>query len=272
MLTLILAGVLGLLMGALFAVTGMAHWAWSILWGFLVFAAGQALTSYLLQRRIKLTMSTVQVIMTEGQKRLQQKINSWQMRPPGSVKQAQQEIERDQKRIVEQALAASVKLERFNRWALMMNRQIASLRLQLYWSIKDFKKVDELLPVAFFLDPSMASIKIARMYMQNAETADIEKFFRKQTVKLRYGQGVVLYALLAWIFVQRKDISAANKLLIEASKKMENDVIKANLAHLANNRIPQFSNAALGEEWYALHLEQPKVKTQRQSPFAKRHF
>jgi hypothetical protein len=53
---------------------------------------------------------------------------------------------------------------------------------------------------------------------------------------------------------------------------MENDVIKSNLAHLANNRVRQFTNLGLGDEWYALHLEQPKVKTQRQSPFAKRHI
>jgi hypothetical protein len=53
---------------------------------------------------------------------------------------------------------------------------------------------------------------------------------------------------------------------------MENATIKQNLEHLANNRINQFTNAGLGDEWYALHLEQPKVKTQRQSPFAQRHF
>jgi len=272
MFTLILNGVFGVLVAVVFWATGASKWGWSILWGGLAFIAGQVLCSYLLQRRMKLSMAIVQGVMTEGQKRLQQKVNGWQIRPPGSLKQAQLEIERDQKRIVEQALAMSAKLERFNRWVLLMNRQIATLRVQLFWSVKDFKKVDELLPSALFLDPMMVSIKIARMYMLNAETADIEKFFRKQVIKLRYGQGAVLYSLLAWIYLQRKDADAANKLLLEASKKMEHDVIKANRDHLANNRLNQFSNLALGDEWYALHLEMPKVKTQRQSPFAKRHF
>ena len=272
MLTLILNGVFGVSVMIAFTATKTSHWGWSILWGVLAFAVGQGLCAYLFQRRVKLAMAAVQSIMTEGQKRMQQKVHKWQIRPPGSLKEAQLEIERDQKRIVEQALAASTQLERFNRWVPLMNRQTATLRIQLYWSIKDFKKVDELIPSALFVEPMMATIKIARMYMTNAATADIEKFFRKQTVKLRYGQGAILYCLCAWIFLQRSDPANANKILIEASKKMENDVVKANLTHLANNRLSQFSNAGLGEEWYALHLEQPKVKTQRQSQFAKRHF
>jgi len=273
MLTLILSGVLGITVGTVLTATDVAHWGWAFfLWGLLVSVAGYGLSAYLISRRIKKDMTSVQAIMTEGQKRMAQKVHMWQMRPPGSLKQAQLEIERDQKRIVEQALASSAKLERFNRWMPLMHRQTATLRVQLYWSVKDFKRVDELLPSALFIEPMMITLKMARMYMLNAEPADLEKFFRKQSAKFRYGQGALLYSLYAWILIQRKDIDAANKILIEASKKMENDVIKSNLAHLANNRANQFTNIGLGEEWYALHLEQPKVKTQRQSQFAKRHF
>ena len=96
------------------------------------------------------------------------------------------------------------------------------------------------------------------------ETAEAEKFFTKQTKRLRYGQGTVLYALYSWMLVQRKEIGAAHKILVLACEKMENEVIKANRDHLANNRVNQFSNAGLAEEWYALGLEQPKVKAQRQ--------
>ena len=273
MLTLILNGGLGIVAGGVLALTGVSHWGWSILWTLLTTAAGWGVSVYLIQRRVKLDMDAVQGIIFEGQKRMQQKVAQWQTRPPGSLKQAQTDLERDQKRIVEQAIAASAKLERYNRWSPLMRRQIATLRLQLYWSIKEFKKVDDLFPSVLYLEPIIIAIKIARMYMQNAPTADIEKFFGKQVVKLRYGQGAMLYSLLAWIHLQRNDPGAANKILIEAAKKMENETVKRNQEHLANNRANQFSNAALGEEWYALHLEQPKVKTQRQSPFAsRRHF
>lgn len=272
MYVLIANGVFGLVvMGALLA-TKALHWGWAIVLGVVAFALGQGLVGYLLQRRVKAAMEEVQRIMVEGQKRMQQKVKMWQTRPPGSMKDAQLEMERDQKRIVEQALEASKNLERFNRWVPLMEKQIATLRIQLYWSVKNFKKVDELMPLAIFMEPMMIGVKIARLYMLGADLAEIEKFFKKQVMKLRYGQGATLYSLMAWIYVQKNDLDKANKVLIDACDKMENEVVKRNREHLANNRANQFSNAGLGEEWFAFHLEQPKVKQQRQSPFATRHF
>ena len=34
-----------------------------------------------------------------------------------------------------------------------------------------------------------------------------------------------------------------------------------------NNRPAHFSNSGLGDAWYALHLEEPKVRMQRQRSF-----
>ncbi len=270
MLTIVLNGVLGVLLMAALGLTGAAHWGWSIFWGVLAFVAGQGLTGYLLQKRVKAAMGGVQKILEDGQKRLQQKVAQWQMRPPGSVKQAKIEIEREQRVFVERALEASKELERFNRWVPLMRRQLASLRVQLYWMLKEFKRVDELMPQALVVDPMMACIKIARMYMTGAEGVD--KLFRRHAARLRYGQGALLYGLYAWILVQRKDLDGAHKVLIEACGKMENETLKRNREHLANNRVGQFSNAGLGDEWYALHLEEPKIKMQRQPAFGGRPF
>lgn len=272
MFVVIANGVFGFAVLGILIATRAMHWGWAILIGVLVFAIGQGLVGYLLQRKVKGAMEEVQRIMAEGQKRLQQKVKMWQTRPPGSMKDAQLEMERDQKRIVEQALEASKNLERFNGWVPLMGKQIATLRIQLYWSIKNFKKVDELMPLALFMEPMMMGVKLARMYMLDADLAEMEKFFNKQVIKLRYGQGVALYSLMAWIDVQRNELDKANKVLISAAEKMENEVVKRNREHLANNRVSQFSNAGLGDEWYAFHLDQPKVKQQRQSPFATRHF
>jgi hypothetical protein len=270
MLTLVLNGVLGVLLMVALGLTGAAHWGWSVFWGLLAFAAGQGATGYLFQKRVKAAMGGVQKILEDGQKRLQQKVNQWQMRPPGSLKQAQAEIEREQRVFVERALEASKGLERFNRWVPLMGRQIATLRIQLYWMLKEFKKVDELMPKALVIDPMMAALKIARMHMTGAE--GIDKVFKKQVLRLRYGQGTLLYALYAWILVQKSDLDGAHKVLIQACEKMENETLKRNREHLANNRIGHFSNAGLGDEWYALHLEQPKIKMQRQSQFSGRPF
>jgi hypothetical protein len=270
MLTVLINAIAGFLLIAALGMTGAANWGWSVFWGVLAFVAGQGLTGYLIQKRMKVAMGGVQKILEGGQKRLQFKISQWQLRPPGSVKQAQQEIEREQRVFVERALEESKGLERFSRWAPLMQRQIATLRIQLYWMLKEFKKVDELLPKALIMDPLMAAIKIARMHMKGE--AGVEKVFRKHTARLRYGQGALLYGLYAWILVQKNEIAAAHKVLIEACEKMENDTLKKNREHLANNRVGHFSNAGLGDEWYALHLEQPKVKMQRQSRFSDRPY
>jgi len=270
MLTVIINIIFGVLLGVGLGVSGVSNWGWATFWGLLGLIAGQGVTGYLIQKRVKAGMAAVQKILEEGQKKLQLKVNQWQMRPPGSMKQAQAEIERDQRVFVDRALEASKELERFNRWAPLMGRQVATLRLQLYWMLKDFKKVDELMPKALVIDPMMATLKMARMYM--TEKDGIDKFFKKQAARLRYGQGTLLYALYSWILVQKNDLDGAHKVLIQACEKMENDTIKKNREHLANNRVGHFSNAGLGDEWYALHLEQPKVRMQRQSRFSDRPF
>ena len=263
MYTILISFLLGVLVGGLLAWTHAARTLWIVLWGVLGVIAGQFAMGLFLRRKVKAAMDAVQNVLMAGQKKAQQKINHWQMRPPGSLKQAQLELERDQRVFIEQALETSKLLEKYARWTLLLDRQIATLRMQLHYQLKEFRKVDALMPKCMFMDPMTAAMKLARLHVRG-ETAAAEKFFHKQTRRLRYGQGTILYALYAWMLVQRKEVAAAHKVLVRACEKMENEVIKANRDHLANNRVNQFSNAGLAEEWYALGLEQPKVKAQRQ--------
>lgn len=260
---------ISLLLGTLFSLamwfTHAARPVWAMVWGMLAVLAGQLTIGLLLRRKVKAAMDAVQNVLLTGQKKLQQKVNHWQARPPGSIKQAQLELEREQRVFLEQALEVSKVLEKYVRWTLMLDRQIATLRMQLYYQLKEYRKVDELLPKCMFMDPMTAAMKLARLHVRG-ENAAAEKFFRKQTKRLRYGQGAILYALYSWMLVQRKEVEAAHKLLVQACAKMEHDVIKTNRDHLANNRVTHFSNAAMADEWYALGLEQPKIRTQRQRP------
>ena len=41
--------------------------------------------------------------------------------------------------------------------------------------------------------------------------------------------------------------------------------ITRNLEMLRNNRVRDFSNAGLGEQWYMLMLEEPKIRYERQT-------
>lgn len=263
MFTIAINGVLGMVVMLGLKFGNLASWGWALFWGVLAFIVAQMVVGLYIQRLIKVHISRIEALLKSGQTRMQKKVNFWQSRPPGSLKQAQTELERDQRALVESALEATRSLERFERWSPLIGRQIATMRLQFHWMLKDFKKVDHYMPKALFMDPLSAAIKLARMYMLDEEEG-MALFFEKQTKRLRYGQGAILYALYAWVLVQRKDIDGAHKTLLKALEKMENEVIKRNSEHLANNRISQFNNAGFGDEWYALHLEQPKIKMQRQ--------
>ena len=237
---------------------------WSIFFGIASFVVFQVVVGLLIQKRVKADMDGVQGILMAGQKRLQQKMQRWQMRPPGSVQAAQREIFEDTKTFVKDALAQTAALEKYRLWVPMMDRQIATARLQLCWMIKDFKSVDELMPKALLVDPTMCCIKMARMQMLDKPLADIRKVYAKGVRRVRYNGNVLLAATMSWIELARGDADAAFKTLTEALKKSDNETLKRNHECLMNNRPAHFSNSGIGDQWYSLLLEEPRVRTQRQ--------
>ena len=263
MLSMLIALAAGLLTGlGLFFGAGFGI-GWSIGLSFVAFLVAQVVLGRIVQKRVKEAMDSVQAVLLEGQKRLQAKMARWQMRPPGSIQAAQAEIARDQKVFVHEALEQTEVLHKFDNWVPMMRRQIATAQFQLYWMIKDFKKVDELMPKALFLDPTMNAMRLARMYMTNQPVEEMAKIYEKATRRTRYNQNVLLAAAWSWILIQKKDVDGAFKALNAALEKSDNETLKANREHLANNRVAHFSNTALGDQWYALLLEEPRIHQQR---------
>ena len=264
MITLALAIAAG---GGAFAAAYVAgDWGlgWSIFAGVLGFGVFQGVVGYLIQKRVKREMEKIQAVLADGQKQLQQKMHRWQIRPPGSIQAAQREIEADTKVFVKKALEQTSSLERFRLWVPMMGRQIATARLQLSWMIKDFKTVDALMPKAICIDPTMSAIKMSRMYMTDAPTEEIAKVYRKGVARTRYNGNVLLAAAMSWIQVKRGDVDGAFKTLAEALKKSDDETLKKNHEALMNDRVARFTNSGLGDKWYSLLLEEPKVRMQRQ--------
>ena len=264
MVTILLAVAAG---GGVFAAACFAaDWGtgWSIFAGLVGFGIFQGVAGYLVQKRVKREMEKVQEILLGGQKQLQQKMQRWQIRPPGSVQAAQREIEADTKVFVRKALEQTSALEKFRPWVPLMGRQIATARLQLSWMIKDFKTVDALMPKALLLEPTMCAIKMARLYMLKAPTDEIAKVYRKGVSRVRYNGNVLLAAAMSWMQVQRGDADGAFKTLTEALKKSDNETLKQNHELLMNNRVAHFSNAGIGDQWYSLLLEEPRMRVQRQ--------
>ena len=264
MFSILISVAVGLAVGLGLGLTGTLGYGWSSFCGVVAFGATQFVVGRILQKRVKGAMDAVQAVLLDGQKRLQAKMARWQMRPPGSIQAMQAEMARDQKVFVTEALARTEALRRFIPWVPMMARQIATAQFQLFWMIKDFRKVDELMPKALFFDPTMTAMKMARLYMRDKPTEEIAKVYEKAVRRLRYNQNVLLAAAYSWMLVQRKDIDGAFKALNRALEKSDNETLKANRDHLANNRVAHFTNSGLGEQWYALLLEEPKIRQQRQ--------
>ena len=264
MITLILAVAVGF--GGFVAAQYAAGFGtgWSIFSGLVVFGVFQGTCGVFIQKRVKREMDAVQSILAAGQRKLQEKMQRWQLRPPGSIQAAQKEIADDTRVFVKEAIAQTECLRKYRLWVPMMERQIATAQLQLCWMIKDFKRVDELMPKALLIDPTMSAIKIARMYMKNEELSAIDKVYQKAVRRVRYNGNVLLAAAWSWIQVQRNDSDGAFKTLTEALKKSDDATLKRNHEILMNNRVAHFSNSGLGDQWYSLMLEEPKVKMQRQ--------
>ena len=237
---------------------------WSVFLGVVGFGAFQAVAGWQIQKRVKADMMSVQDVLAAGQRRLQEKMQRWQLRPPGSIRQAQDEIAADTKEFVKVALERTGMLEKYRLWVPMMDRQIATARLQLSWMIKDFKTVDELMPRAIVLDPMMAAIKMARLYMTGADLKTIEKVYNKGVSRVKYNGNVLLAGAMSWMQIQKGDADGAFKTLTDALKKSDNDTLKRNHEALMNNRVAHFTNSGLGDQWYSLLLEEPRVRTQRQ--------
>ena len=235
--------------------------------GLAVFGGAQYAAARLLKPRVEAHMKIAQDILMAGQKRLSQKIAQWQIKPPGSVRQAQLEVERDQRVFIEKALEEVKKLEPWEKWSPLLKKQTATMRLQLHWQLRDMKTVDALMPKALFMDPMSLAIRLARQIMLDAPPEKLRKTFERSAARLRHKQGALLYAAYAWALVQRNELDAAHKALIEACDKIEHETLKRNKEFLANNQPKRFSNAGFADEWYALWLEEPpKPKVMRQQP------
>ena len=265
MITLFLAVLAGVAAGGVSAVW-LPWWAGALI-GAAVLAGGQFAAGRVLKPRVEARIRGVQDILTNGQKRLKQKMAGWQIRPPGSVKQAQLEMERDQRAFIEKALAEVKKLEPWEKWSPLLRRQVATMRLQLHWQLRDMREVDALMPRAMFMDPMSLAMRLARKIMLDTPPVELKKWFAKSVGRTRDKQGALLYAAYSWALLKRNDLDAAHKVLIEACDRMENETLKRNKDAIANNQPNKFSNAGFGDEWYALWLEDPpKPKVQRQMP------
>jgi hypothetical protein len=181
----------------------------------------------------------------------------------------QRQLEADQQAVYKQGLDFTRRLEPFRKWSLMMGRQIATMRMQFLYQMKEFEQVDEILATGGFLrgpmmmEPMTVAMKMARQYKKR-DIAGVEKTFKRHRKWFRGDRGTLLYGVMTWVLVKEGEIEKARELLAKAKEVTGHAAFSHNGEQLANNRVKNYSNSGLGEEWYSLYLEKPPTpKPQR---------
>ena len=261
MLTLLVALLSG---GALWYWAFCEKWglAWEICCGLAGFFIAQLAVGLIMRGAVKRRQEKIQAIMLEAQNKINRQINLFQRRPPSGMAAAQQILEKIQNDAARAALAECESFKPLYKWNLMLKRQIAAMQAQLYFQIKEFKKADEYLEYAILQDPQSIAIRMTRLYRN--DDARFEKFSRGKIGRAKGEAAAFLASVYAWIKLKQGDEKAALAALIEAKKESDHPVLIDNYTKLVNGKTRQFSNAGFGDMWYALYLEEPKAKPQRQ--------
>lgn len=232
------------------------------------FIIPQFSVGFIVRKKVAVVQKELQEMLANSQKQMQRKIQMFQSKPGGNIKQIQRQVESDQKAIITQALAFVDRFEPFRKWNLLMGRQIATMRLQFLYQLKDFEAVDQLLASKnlltgpMMMEPMAIAMKMARQY-KNGDLESVEKIFTRRVKWFKGDRGTLLYALMSWIYMQQGESEKARLLLGKAKEITADETLARNWEMLSNNKDKQFSNAGLGEEWYALYLENPPLPKQQ---------
>lgn len=230
--------------------------------------ASQVLMGLFTRKKITAVQRELQELLVNGQKQMSRKIQMFQAKPGGNIKQLQRQIEADQKALVAEALAFTARFEPFTKWNLLMGRQIDTMRFQFLYQQKEFDAADKLLASQgllkgpMLMDPMTVAMKMARQY-KNQDTAGAEKTFKRHIKWFRGNRGTLLYGLMSWIYMEQGEPEKARLLLVKAKETTADETLARNWEMLANNKDKQFSNAGLSEEWYGLYLENPPMPKQQ---------
>lgn len=240
----------------------------TIFFGIAGFIASFYLIGFLVRKKIATVQNELQEIMLGGQQRMNRKIQQFQNKPNGNIKLIQRQVEADQKVIYKQGLDFTQRLEPFKKWSLLMGRQIATMRLQFLYQLKELSQVDEILATGgwfkgpLMMEPMTVAMKMARQY-KNHDVEGAKKTFKRRVKWFRGDRGILLYGVMTWVLVKEGELEKARQLLVKAKDATGNETFTQNWERLSNDKAKGFSNGGLGDEWYGLYLENPPTPKQQ---------
>ena len=245
---------------------GSTQWGtgWGIATGVMVMIVGWVILGVMLRRATMAKQLKIQQIMEEGQNKVNRQVEMFSRRPQSSMNGIRPVIEKIQRDATLEALNATDDFQSLFKWNPMLKKQVNSMKVQLYFQLRDNKMVDALLPKAMMLDPQTVAIKLVRMYRTDDEK--IDSFFKRTIGRFRGDTRAFVACVYAWIKVKKDDVPKALDALLQAKKLSDHQVLLDNIENLQNGKVKHFSNSGFNEMWYALMLEEPKVsKQQRRS-------
>lgn len=232
---------------------------WSIVLALLLGVAIHVVSMLLIRRKVGAIMTGIQARITERNNVLKRKYQQLGSRG-GSFKQLMDQASRDQAVILAEALEATRAMDAYCKWNLLLDRQINAIRLQFLFPMKKFEEVDRILPKTMLTEPILCCMKMCRLYQRGQED-ELRKTYEKSRRKFKT-DSTLIYATYAWMLLRKKKTDEALKVLLDGKKATDDETLASNWELVANDRANQFSNAALGEPWYALMLEEPKQPKQ----------
>ena len=267
MLTLLISALVAtVLAGSL--ITSQVSTGATVFYSIVGFLGTFFLVGFPVRKKMSKVQGELQESMQAAQGRMQRKVQQFQNKPGGNVKQMQRLLEMDQKAMLNEGLEFTKRLEPFRKWSLLTGRQIATMRLQFYYQLKEFDQVDEILATCGFLrgpmmiDPMASAMRMARCY-KNDDLAGAERVFKRR-IRWTWGdRGTLLYGLMSWIYVKVGEPNEARRVLLKAKEATGVDTFVQNWEHLSNARVKSFSNAGLGDQWFSLYLENPPAPKQQ---------
>ncbi|MDQ0290425.1 tetratricopeptide repeat protein [Oligosphaera ethanolica] len=266
MLTLVLSFLTGVIFWFSLNAAWPDHPVWNSVLGVLGFIGVAILVNLLMRKRLEAIFNDVQKSIMDTQERLKRKVTMLQNKMQGGPK-LQAMVEKEQAESIREAIKILDRVDPLKKWNVLAIRQANTLRGQLLFQIKDFAAADPFLDKALVLDPLTLAMQMTRWY-KRGKMDEVTKAFKKGIKRFKDDKATLIYALYAWILVAEGRQDEAVVVLDEGKTKTENETLKQNWEHLVNNRVKRFSNAGLGEQWYALYLEQPKAQQVRmQAPF-----
>ncbi len=236
------------------------------------------------QKPLNAVIQKVQMKLQEAQTLVQKKANHFQSRPGGNQASFMKSAEKIQAKATKEAIEYLKEAEPFYKWNFMIEKQIDTMRFQLNYQIKNYEEVDKYIDKVMLLDPSVITMKMARLYKKNPLDRDalkdeaqkkkilkdwvVTKAFDKGKGRMKGTNAALIYSTYAWMLNKSGLPNEALGILLEGSKKTADEIMVQNIDRLRNNKPKSFSNVKYGERWFALYLEEPpkqKAKMQRQN-------